>query len=129
MGESPNNPADKESVRSIAKQHAREIVDLDPKQNDMAKIGTTHLVPIMNDFDLLPTMNFKYGQHSGGNLVGRDVYQYMFDPGFDGCWMGCTVACAHGVKDFVPFTGPYKGKKVLVDGPEYETIAGCGSNL
>ena len=26
-------------------------------------------------------------------------------------------------------TGPYKGKKVFVDGPEYETIAGCGSNL
>jgi aldehyde:ferredoxin oxidoreductase len=43
--------------------------------------------------------------------------------------MGCTVACAHGVKDFVPFTGPYQGRKVFVDGPEYETIAGCGSNL
>jgi aldehyde:ferredoxin oxidoreductase len=39
------------------------------------------------------------------------------------------VACAHGVKDFVPMTGPYRGKKVFVDGPEYETIAGCGSNL
>jgi aldehyde:ferredoxin oxidoreductase len=43
--------------------------------------------------------------------------------------MGCTVACSHGVKDFVPLTGPYKGTKVFVDGPEYETIAGCGSNL
>jgi aldehyde:ferredoxin oxidoreductase len=43
--------------------------------------------------------------------------------------MGCTVACSHGIKDFVPLTGPYKGKKVFVDGPEYETIAGCGSNL
>ena len=43
--------------------------------------------------------------------------------------MGCTVACSHGVKDFVPLTGPYRGEKVFVDGPEYETIAGCGSNL
>lgn len=43
--------------------------------------------------------------------------------------MGCSVACAHGVKDFVPLTGPYQGQKVFVDGPEYETIAGCGSNL
>jgi aldehyde:ferredoxin oxidoreductase len=43
--------------------------------------------------------------------------------------MGCTVACSHGVKDFVPLTGAYKGKKVFVDGPEYETIAGCGSNI
>jgi aldehyde:ferredoxin oxidoreductase len=25
-------------------------------------------------------------------------------------------------------TGPFKGQKVIVDGPEYETIAGCGSN-
>ncbi|MCK4480199.1 MAG: aldehyde ferredoxin oxidoreductase C-terminal domain-containing protein, partial [Candidatus Lokiarchaeota archaeon] len=25
-------------------------------------------------------------------------------------------------------TGPFKGKIVIVDGPEYETIAGCGSN-
>jgi aldehyde:ferredoxin oxidoreductase len=43
--------------------------------------------------------------------------------------MGCTVACSHGVRDFVPLTGPYRGQKVFVDGPEYETIAGCGSNL
>jgi aldehyde:ferredoxin oxidoreductase len=57
------------------------------------------------------------------------VYRRLFDKGFDGCWIGCTVACSHGIKDFVPMTGPYKGMKVFVDGPEYETIAGCGSNL
>jgi len=38
------------------------------------------------------------------------------------------VACSHVVKDFVLNTGPYKGQAVWVDGPEYETIAGCGSN-
>ena len=124
-----NHPADKENLRTVAKSYSREMVELDPKQNEMAKIGTTHLVPIMNDFDLLPTHNFKFGQHKGANLVGKDVYKHIFDPGFDGCWMGCTVACSHGVRDFVPLSGPYKGKKVFVDGPEYETIAGCGSNL
>ena len=124
-----NNPADKEALKKVARMHSREITELDPKQNEMAKIGTTHLVPIMNDFDLLPIHNFKYGQHPGANLIGRDVYQHLFDPGFDGCWMGCTVACAHGVRDFVPCSGPYKGQKVFVDGPEYETIAGCGSNI
>ena len=108
---------------------SREIVDLDPKQNEMAKIGTTHLVTIMNDFDLLPTHNFQYGQHPEANNVGQEVYRRIFDAGYDGCWMGCTVACSHGVKDFVPLTGPYRGEKVFVDGPEYETIAGCGSNL
>jgi len=124
-----NNPADKETLKSVAKSYSKEIVELDPKQNEMARIGTTHLVPIMNDFDLLPTHNFKFGQHKMAGLIGKEVYKDLFDPGFDGCWLGCTVACSHGVKDFVPLTGPYKGSKVFVDGPEYETIAGCGSNL
>ncbi|WP_319521180.1 aldehyde ferredoxin oxidoreductase C-terminal domain-containing protein [uncultured Desulfosarcina sp.] len=124
-----NRPADLEGLRTVTKCHAKEIVALDPKQNEMARVGTTHLVPIMNDFDLLPTKNFQYGSDPGAFLIGREAYEKLFDPGFDGCWKGCTVACAHGVKDFVPFTGPYKGEKVFVDGPEYETIAGCGSNL
>ncbi len=124
-----NNPDDPQLLKNVSKLHSKEIVTLDPKQNKMASLGTTHLVPIMNDFDLLPTHNFKFGRHAGGNLIGSEVFQHIFDKGFDGCWKGCTVACAHGVRDFVPFTGPYRGQKVFVDGPEYETIAGCGSNL
>jgi aldehyde:ferredoxin oxidoreductase len=124
-----NKPADKDSLKKVARLHSGEIVQLDPKQNEMAKIGTTHLVTIMNDHDLLPTNNFRYGQHPEASNLGQEVYRLIFDKGFDGCWMGCTVACSHGVKDYVPLTGPYRGRKVFVDGPEYETIAGCGSNL
>jgi aldehyde:ferredoxin oxidoreductase len=124
-----NNPDDSDLLKKVTKLHAKEIVTLDPKQNKMASVGTTHLVPIMNDFDLLPTHNFKFGRHPGGNLIGSEVFEHIFDKGFDGCWRGCTVACSHGVRDFVPFTGSYRGQKVFVDGPEYETIAGCGSNL
>ena len=124
-----NKPADKGTLKQVAKSYSREIVELDPKQNEMARIGTTHLVTIMNDHDLLPTHNFRYGSHPQAPNLGQEVYRRLFDPGFDGCWMGCTVACSHGIKDFVPITGPFKGQKVFVDGPEYETIAGCGSNL
>lgn len=124
-----NAPADKEALRAVAKLHSKEIVALDPKQNRMAKVGTTHLVPIMNAHDCLPVHNFRYGSHPGGNNLGEETYEHIFDPGFDGCWRGCTVACSHGVRDFVPMTGPYQGQRVFVDGPEYETIAGCGSNL
>jgi len=124
-----NQPADMEALKTVGRNYSREITELDPKQNEMATIGTTHLVPIMNDFDLLPVNNFKFGRHRGADLIGSVVYRSLFDPGFDGCWKGCTVACAHGVKDFTPISGPYKGLKVFVDGPEYETIAGCGSNL
>jgi aldehyde:ferredoxin oxidoreductase len=83
----------------------------------------------MNAHDCLPVHNFRYGTHPGGNNLGEETYEHIFDPGFDGCWRGCTVACSHGVRDFVPMTGPYQGQRVFVDGPEYETIAGCGSNL
>ncbi len=124
-----NDPADETTLRRIAKLHSQEIVENDPKQNQMSLVGTAHLVTIMNQYDLLPTRNFRYGQHPQASNLGMDFYGRLFDKGYDGCWMGCTLACAHGVKDFVPTTGPYKGKKVYVDGPEYETIAGCGSNL
>jgi len=47
----------------------------------------------------------------------------------DGCWFGCTLSCCKAVDDFELRTGPYKGDKVCVDGPEYETVGGCSSNI
>jgi aldehyde:ferredoxin oxidoreductase len=38
------------------------------------------------------------------------------------------MSCSKGVDDFELLTGPYKGQKVIVDGPEYENAAGLGSN-
>ncbi|MEA2058953.1 MAG: aldehyde ferredoxin oxidoreductase C-terminal domain-containing protein [Thermodesulfobacteriota bacterium] len=124
-----NQPADKEALKKVIKYHTKSITSLDPKQNRMALVGTTHIVPIMNAHDCLPVNNFQFGSHPEGNNIGEETFEHIFDKGFDGCWKGCSVACAHGVKDFVPFTGPYQGKRVFVDGPEYETIAGCGSSL
>ena len=124
-----NKPAEPEALKKVLKAHTHSITSLDGKQNRMSLVGTTHLVPIMNDHDCLPVNNFQYGQHPEGHNIGEKNYEQIFDKGFDGCWRGCSVACAHGVKDFVPLTGAYKGQKVFVDGPEYETIAGCGSNL
>ena len=123
-----NHPAHFELLKQVGSAYNKEIRTLDPKQNRMAVVGTTHLVPIMNEFDLLPTNNFKFGSHPDASEIGEDVYITKFDKGFDGCWVGCAVACSHAVKDFELKTGPYKGKKVLVNGPEYETIAGLGSN-
>ncbi len=123
-----NDPADEEALKRVAKLHSQEVMEQDPKQNQMSTVGTAHLVTIMNDYDLLPVRNFRYGQHAEGPNVGMEVFRPLFDKGYDGCWMGCSLACSHGVKDFVPTTGPHAGKKVYVDGPEYETIAGCGSN-
>ncbi len=123
-----NHPAHFEILKQVGPAYNKEIRTLDPRQNRMAVVGTTHLVSIMNEFDLLPTNNFKFGSHPDASEIGEDVYIKRFDRGFDGCWVGCAVACSHAVKDFELKTGPYKGKKVLVNGPEYETIAGLGSN-
>jgi aldehyde:ferredoxin oxidoreductase len=123
-----NGPADAELVKKVGTAHAQEIRVLDPKQNEMAVVGTTHLIPIMNEFDLLPVNNFRFGSHSEAERIGREVYRRKFHKGFDGCWMGCAMSCSHVVKGFELKTGPFRGQSVYVDGPEYETIAGIGSN-
>jgi aldehyde:ferredoxin oxidoreductase len=123
-----NGPADADLVKKVGTAYNQELRSLDPKQNEMAVVGTTHLVPIMNEFDLLPVNNYRFGSHPEAEKLGREVYRRKFHKGFDGCWMGCSLACAHGVKDFELKTGPYKRQRVFISGPEYETIAGVGSN-
>ncbi len=123
-----NGAFDPELVRQIGVAYNKELRALDPKQNEMSIVGTTHLVPIMNKFDLLPVNNFRFGSHPDAENLGREVYRRKFHMGFDGCWMGCSLACSHVVKDFELKTGPYKGQLVNVSGPDYETIAGVGSN-
>jgi aldehyde:ferredoxin oxidoreductase len=96
----------------------------------MATKGTPVLVEIMDEFDLLPVHNFKFGSHPQAGKIASTVWESMFDLSApDGCWYGCTMACAHGYQNLVPLTGPYKGEQVFVDGPEYETVGGVGSNL
>lgn len=124
-----NHPADLDKIiRTGIKLH-KEIHDYDDKQCKMRKLGTTQLVDAMNAFDLLPVHNFKFGSHPDALNIGKEVFIKKLTQGRpDGCWYGCTLACAHAVEGFELKTGPYKGQKVLVDSPEYETLAGCGSN-
>jgi aldehyde:ferredoxin oxidoreductase len=125
-----NNPADMALIRKAGRRINKEIKELDPKQNRMAVVGTGHLPPIMNSFDLLPVHNFRYGTHPQAKNLDVSVWEELYTQGIpDGCWYGCTLSCAHGIDGYELKTGPYKGEKVLVDGPEYETIAGEGSNI
>ncbi|HUX37384.1 MAG TPA: aldehyde ferredoxin oxidoreductase C-terminal domain-containing protein, partial [Rectinemataceae bacterium] len=125
-----NGAADPAAVQRIGLKLHREIVVNDDKQCKMRKQGTGHLMEVMNDYDLLPTKNHKYGQDPRGPELASWVWEKLFSQNLpDGCWFGCTMACAHAVDHFELSTGPYKGTKVCVDGPEYETAAGVGSNL
>ncbi|MHA1728374.1 MAG: aldehyde ferredoxin oxidoreductase N-terminal domain-containing protein, partial [Promethearchaeota archaeon] len=130
-----NHPADFKAARNVGKEHNREIIKNDRNQNEMRVVGTGHLPEIMNRFDLLPTENFRFGCHK--ELKGdkfpfrREIWREIYSgdgKGNDNCSIGCTLSCSHFSKGHKVLTGPYKDQKVLVDGPEYETIAGCGSN-
>lgn len=125
-----NGPVDKQKIIKAGIKIHREIHDLDKDQCRMREVGTAHLTEIMNDYDLLPTMNYQYGSHPDAIKLHSDIFKqkYFTQNMADGCWYGCSLACAKGVDDFELKTGPYKGQKVCVDGPEYETVAGLGSN-
>jgi aldehyde:ferredoxin oxidoreductase len=125
-----NRPANPTLIRRAGQRINREIATLDDLQNQMRKVGTPYLVEIMDHFELLPVHNFRYGSHPEVHKIESAVWKNLFTQGLpDGCWVGCTLACSHGVDHFHPRTGPYKGQGVLVDGPEYETVAGLGANL
>jgi len=124
-----NRPADPARIQRTGAEMQREVAKWDPVQNRMRSRGTSYLVEIMNDYDLLPVMNFRYGQHDETPKISADIWENRFTQNLpDGCWYGCTVACAHAVDNYKVRTGPYAGSCVIVDGPEYETIAGVGSN-
>jgi aldehyde:ferredoxin oxidoreductase len=124
-----NKVADMDSIRERGQRFNKEMRELDDSQCEMRTKGTAHLMEIMNDYDLLPTHNFQYGSHPDAHKIHSEVWKAKFAQGTpDGCWLGCNMSCAKGVKDFLPQTGPYKGQPVIVDGPEYENAAGLGSN-
>jgi aldehyde:ferredoxin oxidoreductase len=125
-----NHPADMPLIRKAGARINREISELDDSQNQMRKIGTPYLVDIMDHFDLLPVHNFRYGSHPEAENIDSSIWRKKFTQGLpDGCWAGCTLSCSHGVDHFHLRTGPYAGQDVLIDGPEYETAAGLGSNI
>ncbi|HNX97896.1 MAG TPA: aldehyde ferredoxin oxidoreductase C-terminal domain-containing protein, partial [Candidatus Aminicenantes bacterium] len=124
-----NQPQDLATLQQTGLKLHKEVITLDQSQCKMRSIGTAHLVEIMNDYDLLPVKNFQYGQHEEAAKLASWVWKDFFTQNVpDGCWFGCTMACAHAVDNFELRTGPYRGQKVTVDGPEYETVGGCGSN-
>jgi len=124
-----NNPADPITLAKIGTKLHREIIDLDRYQCNMRTVGTAHLVEIMDQYDLLPTENYRFGSFpKASKIYSTEFYKHFTKIIPDGCWHGCTMACSKTVDGFTIMTGPYKSQKVTVDGPEYETIA-CGANM
>ncbi len=124
-----NHVVDLPAIVERGKRFAREMRELDHQQSRMKEVGTAHLMEIMNDYDLLPVHNFKFGAHEEATKIDSHHLMERFTQGKpDGCWLGCMMSCCKMAEDFRPRTGPYKGQVVDVEGPEYETAAGVGAN-
>lgn len=125
-----NNVHDISIINKTGVKYHREMATQDPKQNNMRKIGTANTMKILNDYDILPTHNFKFGGTPNIAEMHPQVFieKWLTQGAADGCWYGCSMACAKAADHFELLTGPYKGQKVVVDGPEYETAAGVGPN-
>ncbi len=124
-----NHPADFETLAKTGIKYHKEIRENDPHQCMMRRNGTAHIVEIMDAYDLLPTHNFQCGSHPDTHRIDSVYWQSRCtQKTVDGCWYGCSMACAKGADGVVLKTGPYKGHTVTVDGPEYENAAGLGSN-
>ncbi|MDD3641877.1 MAG: aldehyde ferredoxin oxidoreductase C-terminal domain-containing protein [Candidatus Krumholzibacteria bacterium] len=125
-----NHPADPRMIRDYGMRINAEMATLDKNQCRMREVGTANIVDVMDAYDLLPVHNYKFGSHPDAKKIGSAELKARFftqnHP--DGCWKGCSMACAKAVDGFELRTGPYKGQKVVVDGPEYETAA-AGANM
>lgn len=108
----------------------REMVENDASQNDMRAVGTAYSLRTLADYDLVPTCNFKFGDAPGIDAMTAAVFKsdWLTQGAADGCWYGCSMACAKASDHFLLKTGPYKGQRVCVDGPEYESASGLGPN-
>ncbi|HWQ08697.1 MAG TPA: aldehyde ferredoxin oxidoreductase C-terminal domain-containing protein, partial [Holophaga sp.] len=124
-----NHPADFETIARTGIKLHKELRSNDPVQCLMRRNGTAHIVEIMDAYDLLPTHNYQYGSHPETHKIASYIWdQRCTQRTNDGCWYGCSMACAKGADGVELRTGPYKGHRVTVDGPEYENAAGLGSN-
>ncbi len=120
-----NQPADKTRLREAGKNLRNVIRDRDPKELRLGKQGTTALLDIMNSNEILPVKNYKFGSDKREEDVSGKIFEdKIFEQNKpDGCFAGCTLACTKGCEHHTLSTGPYAGKTVAVDGPEYETAA------
>lgn len=125
-----NHSAKPEMIGEIGRRYTKEVLTLDPLQNDMRNNGTVGVFHKMNNGRCLPVHNHKFGSHPDAYKTSITVWEkrYSKNKTQDSCWLGCSMRCSHVVDDFKLSTGPLKGEKVIVDGPEYETTAGFAAN-
>lgn len=131
-GENPYGAADWDKARQAGARLHKVVKEVDPHSLKMYRKGSAGLIPFMNkhEYQSLPVNNYQSGCDPRADKISGKFYaENLFEHrGMDGCFPGCNLMCTKGGW-VVLKTGDHAGKKVWVDGPEYETAAGFGSNI
>jgi aldehyde:ferredoxin oxidoreductase len=107
-------------VREVIRKEIRE----NPDEESMIKEGTPSTVNMSQGAGLLPTRNFQTGVFSEADQINTEA---LFDKILVRHTTTC-FSCAIGCRNITKVRdGPYAG--LDGEGPEYETLAMCGSNL
>lgn len=115
-----SEPAFQSLVREVIKKDIRE----NPDEEMLMKVGTPGIVSLSQGAGLLPTKNFQSGVFAEAGHIDADaLFDQILVKHAPTCY-SCSIGCRNitKVKD-----GEYKGLEA--EGPEYETLALCGSNL
>lgn len=131
-GDNPYGAEDWEKAKDAGRRLHKVVKDVDPTSLRMSRKGSAGLITFMSkdEYQSLPVNNFQAGSDPRApQICGKFYEDHLFEHrGMDGCFPGCNLQCTKG--GWVTLvSGDHKGQKVWVDGPEYETAAGFGSNL
>ncbi|MBU4121409.1 MAG: hypothetical protein KKA48_07635, partial [Proteobacteria bacterium] len=131
-GENPYGAADWGKVKQAGAKLGGVVREIDPQSLKMYRKGSAGLIAFMNkqEYQSLPVNNYQLGSDPRAErITGKFYAEHLFDHrGMDGCFPGCNLRCTKGGWVTLTF-GKHKGRRVWVDGPEYETAAGFGSNI
>jgi aldehyde:ferredoxin oxidoreductase len=125
-GENPYGAADCDKVKKAGTKLGQVIREVDPQSLRMARKGSAGLISFMNkeEYQSLPVHNYQLGSDPrAGSICGKSYEENLFEHrGMDGCFPGCNLQCTNG-GGVTLRSGEHRGRKVWVDGPEYETAA------
>ncbi len=132
QGDNPYGAEDWDKAKEAGRRLHKVVKDVDPTSLRMSRKGSAGLITFMSkdEYRSLPVNNFQAGSDPrAAQICGKFYEEHLFEHrGMDGCFPGCNLQCTKG--GWVTLvSGDHKGEKVWVDGPEYETAAGFGSNL
>lgn len=109
---------------SMVREVIRRDIQENPDEAKFIKIGTPANMTLSQNGGLLPTRNFQTGIfHKAKNINSDAFFEQILIRHGSTCY-SCAIGCRNTTKIK---SGPYTG--LDGEGPEYETLALCGSNM